>query len=390
MAKPNITPAFSANETASGLSTDTNAAPSSASLPWYQTAVSEKLNLRYPIIQAGMAGGSTTPELVAAVSNAGGLGSLGAGYMTAEQIREAIRRIRELTDRPFAVNLFIPEPYEVRPEDIAAMNEALGAYRRKLGLPEAPPAPDRYSEPFEEQLKTVLEERVPAFSFTFGQPSGDVIDRLRSRGIVTIGTATTVSEAVQLEQAGIDLIVGQGSEAGGHRGTFAVPHEQALVGTMALIPQIADRVRVPIIAAGGIMDGRGVAAALALGASGVQMGTAFLTALESGAHPRYQEELKRSTDESTTLTRAFSGKPARGIRNSFIADMERCEARIPPYPVQNALTRDIRQAAARAGDAEGMSLWAGQASALCRTEGAADIIRRTVRQVSELFGRLNA
>ncbi|WP_283777436.1 nitronate monooxygenase family protein [Paenibacillus sp. J2TS4] len=359
-------------------------------MPWYKTAVSEKLGLRYPIIQAGMAGGSTTPELVAAVSNAGGLGTLGAGYMTAQQIREALLRIRELTDRPFAVNLFIPEPYEVRSEDIAAMNEVLGTYRQKLGLPADPSPPDRYSEPFEEQLEVVLAEQVPAFSFTFGLPSGAVIERLQSCGIVTIGTATTVAEAVQLEQAGIELIVGQGSEAGGHRGTFAVPHEQALVGTMALIPQLADRVRVPVIAAGGIMDGRGVAAALALGASGVQMGTAFLTALESGAHPRYKEELMRSTDDSTTLTRAFSGKPARGIRNAFIADMERCEVRIPPYPVQNALTRDIRQAAARAGDAGGLSLWAGQAAALCRTEGAADIIRRTVQQTSERFGRFNA
>lgn len=351
---------------------------------WPNTKVSEILKIDYPIIQAGMAGGVTTPELVAAVSNAGGLGTLGAGYMTPEQIRDAIRQIRAKTDRPFGVNLFVPEPVSESSDKIAQMNQHLDRYRKQLGLNSLPEV-TKYAESFEEQLAVVLEERVPVFSFTFGALSPNIIGQLKNQGIVVVGTATTVREAVALEQSGVDLIVAQGYEAGGHRGTFLGSWQESLIGLMALIPQMVDHVHVPVIAAGGIMDARAIVASLVLGASGVQMGTTFLTCTESGAHPKYKEALLTSTEESTVITQAFSGKPARGIKNSFIVEMAQYNGEIPVYPIQNALTRDIRQAAARQNRTEWMSMWAGQASAMCKTLSASELIGKIVDDINRIL-----
>lgn len=351
---------------------------------WPQTQVSQRLNIQYPIIQGPMAGGVTTPELVAAVSNAGGLGTLGAGYMAPSQIREAIAAIRRLTDRPFAVNLFAPSPSAE--EDPARVARALGRlqpFRETLGLPPAEP-PAQVAETFGEQVDVVLAERVPVFSFTFGIPDPAVLAALKANGTCLIGTATSVAEGLALEAAGVDLIVGQGSEAGGHRATFQESFETALIGTLALIPQLADRVRLPVIAAGGIMDGRGIFAALALGASGVQMGTAFIPCPESGAPAAHKQAIIASTDVSTVITRAFSGKPARGIRNRFTAEMAPYEADLPEYPTQNALTREIRQAASRQGRTEFLSLWAGQGAPLSQVKSAADLVQTLVAQVLQV------
>ena len=353
---------------------------------WTRTAITEKLGLRYPIIQAGMAGGSTTPQLVAAVSNAGGLGTLGAGYMTPQAIREAIQEIRRLTDRPFAVNLFVNGIPEANEAAVAKVQGLMQKYREELNLPEPAPV-TKYAERYQEQLQVILEERVALFSFTFGMPTEAEMEELRDAGILTCGTATTVAEAVALEAHGVDMICGQGQEAGGHRGTFRLDAEHALVGTMALVPQIADAVQVPVIAAGGIMDGRGVAAALMLGASAAQLGTAFLTVEESGAHEVYKKAILESTDDSTALTRAFSGRYARGIRNRFLEEMAAHEADIPEYPIQNALTRNIRNAAAKQNDPSYMSLWAGQAAAMSTTGTADQLMERLVKQTNEVFGR---
>ncbi|MFD2171639.1 NAD(P)H-dependent flavin oxidoreductase [Tumebacillus lipolyticus] len=355
---------------------------------WTQTSVTQALHLEVPILQAGMAGGSTTPELIAAVSNAGGLGTLGAGYMTPEQMRGAIRAIRQLTDRPFAVNLFVNQIPTPDTEQVATIQNIMSKHRQELGIPE-PQLPSKYAEAYQDQLRVVIEENVPVFSFTFGIPSREEMDALKQRGIVTCGTATTVREAIVLEEHGVDLIVGQGSEGGGHRGTFLSSAEQALIGTMALIPQIVDRVSVPVIAAGGIMDGRGIAAALSLGADAVQLGTAFLTCSESGAHAQFKEAVRNSTDESTALTRAFSGKYARGIRNTFLSELAAHDADIPEYPIQNALTRDIRQAAAQQNNPAYMSLWAGQAAALSQSIGASDLMRKLVAQTNEAMRRFS-
>jgi len=351
---------------------------------WPTTALTEKIGIAYPIIQAPMAGGMTTPQLVAAVANAGGLGSLAAGYLEPEEIRLTIAEIRTLTDRPFAVNLFIPETVSDDPERIERAHALLDPYRRELGL-SAAASPVRYLPDFGEQLAAILEERVAIFSFTFGVPKPDEVEALRQRGIVTMGTATHLLEAIVLEESGVDMIVAQGLEAGGHRGTFVGPPEQGLVGTLALIPLLANHIRIPFVAAGGIMDGRGIAAALALGAAGVQMGTAFLTCTESGAPPSYKEILCHGTEITTTLTRAFSGKLARSLKNRFINEMQAFEAELPGYPIQHALTREIRQAAARQGRPEFMSLWASQGCPLCNPKPAGQLLTDWITQVEGLL-----
>ncbi|EFM11264.1 2-nitropropane dioxygenase NPD [Paenibacillus curdlanolyticus YK9] len=352
-----------------------------------ETALTRMLDLQYPIIQAPMAGGPTTPELIAAVSNAGGLGSLGAGYLTPDQTREAIKAIKQLTERPFCVNLFVPEQPNGSSSAIAEMNGRLNRYRAELGIDPNPPTPASI-ETFEEQVQVLLDERVPIVSFTFGIPSLDILHAMQQRGVIVIGTATTVEEGMQLEAAGVDAIVAQGSEAGGHRGTFLTPANDALIGTMALIPQMVDRVTVPVIAAGGIMDGRGLVASLALGASAVQMGTAFLACPESGAHAAYKSKILSSREDSTDITYAFSGKAARGIRNHFMNSMRSYPGTIPAYPVQNTMTRDIRQAAAKANNPAYMSLWAGQGTRLATERGAADVVKQTIEQASALISSM--
>ena len=248
---------------------------------WYETSVSGILRTKYPVIQAPMAGGPTKPELVAAVSNGGGLGSYGAGYTPPGKLRNEIHAIRNLTEKKFAINLFVPEA-AIRDENkIEKIIKAMKPYRDKFGLNEIP-ATVEIKQYFLEQIKVIIDEKVPVVSFTFGIPDSEVLELLRSGDIKVIGTATTVDEAVELDKAG------------GHRGSFRKNPEEALVGTMALIPQVVDNVSIPVVAAGGIMDGRGIVASLALGASGVQLGTAFLTCIESGASDLHKEAILRS------------------------------------------------------------------------------------------------
>lgn len=360
-----------------------------------RTALTRLLGIEHPIIQAPMAGGPTTPALAAAVANAGGLGTLGAAYLAPDTLRREIAAVRALTDRPFGVNLFVPATPGtpgVTTEQVARAQALLNPLRAELGLPPSPEVPP-LADSFADQIAVVIAERVPVLSFTFGIPAREHLDALRAAGALTIGTATTVAEGVALERARVDAIVGQGSEAGGHRGTFApdtASAERALVGTLALIPQLVDAVRVPVIAAGGIGDGRGLLAALALGAAGAQMGTAFLACPESGAHPQHKAAVLSATDADTVITRAFSGRSARGIVNHFIEHMRPHEAEVAPFPVQNALTRDIRQAAARADRGEYLSLWAGQAARLATARPAAEVVRATVEQAERLLRQLGA
>ncbi|MDQ4106614.1 MAG: nitronate monooxygenase [Actinomycetota bacterium] len=341
------------------------------------TPVTRLLRIDHPVIQAPMAGGITTPGLVAAVSNAGGLGSLGAGYMAPEALRKAVSEIRSLTQRPFAVNLFVPEPFDEASARVRRVNELMEPYRAELGIG-IPDEVGAYARSFADQLAVVIEERVPVFSFTFGVPAEEQTSSLKEAGTAVIGTATTVREALTLEAAGVDAVTGQGAEAGGHRGTFLGDFADATVGTFALIPQLADALRIPVIASGGVADGRGLAAALMLGAGAVQMGTAFLACEESGAHPEYKRAVLEATEESTAITRAFSGKPARAIRNRFLKEMEDHEGEIPPYPIQNAWTKDIRDAAKEQSRPEFMSLWAGQAAGLSRPASAAEVVESVV------------
>jgi nitronate monooxygenase len=258
------------------------------------------------------------------------------------------------------------------------MNPAVAAvarYHRELGLPEpaapAPPAVDTFAA----QFAAILESGAAIFSFTFGIPPAEALAAAKRAGIFLMGTATTVEEARALEHAGADAVVAQGSEAGGHRGTFAGPFEGGMIGTFALVPQIVDAVSVPVVASGGIMDGRGIAAALALGASAVQMGTAFLPSKEAGIADAYKAALLAAQETATRITRAFSGRPARGIVNRFMTEVETAGGEaILPFPLQNALTRPLRTAATKQGRAEFLSLWAGQGTRLARRLPAADLV----------------
>lgn len=350
----------------------------------------KKLNIKIPIIQAPMAGGATTPHLVASVSNSGGLGSFGAGYLSPAKIREGIRAIRRLTNHPFAVNLFVPSLFDVEKNknEIRKMNEQLKIYRERLGIQEQSIA--AYQENFDEQVCVLLEEKVPVFSFAFGIPSSEILAKFAANNIVIIGMATTVREAIEIEKNGCDILVAQGSEAGGHRATFLNGYRSSLIGTMALVPQIVDKVKIPVVASGGIMDGRGLVAALALGASGVQMGTAFLTCPESGIHELYKRAILESTEERTVITKIFSGKPARGITNQFIEEMEKYEHEdsLPDYPIQNGLTQDIRKAAALQNKTNFMSMWAGQGTRLSHSKPAEKLISDIKEEADQIIEAL--
>lgn len=344
-----------------------------------ETRLTSMLSIKYPIIQAGMAGTVTTAELVAAVSEAGGLGTLGAGYMKPDAIRRAIADIRERTSKPFAVNLLIARRRLLDSQTIENGRRILRPMEEQLGVKE--PNSAIQEEDYHEKLAVLIEERVPVVSFAFDIPSIKEMRALKKNGTLVIGTATNVREAKVLANIGVDAIVGQGSEAGGHRSTFLGSEQQSLIGTMALIPQIVAAIpSMPIIAAGGIMDGRGLVAALALGAVGIQMGTAFLTCTESGTHPVHKEAVLHSHERSTVVTRAFSGRYARGIENAFIKKMQGKEQDLPPYPIQNSLTSPLRSAAAQQGNGDYMALWAGQASALAKERTAASLIEKTMEE----------
>jgi nitronate monooxygenase len=340
-----------------------------------------RLGIEHPVIQAPMGGGPSTPELVAAVSNAGGLGSLGAAYLTPDQITEAIRKIKSLTDKPFNVNLFAGG-YETRPHDPKPMLAMLAEIHEALALP-APILPQLPPDPFPAQFDAVLAADPPIFSFTFGIPNADAMAKLKARHITIIGTATTVQEARLLSDAGVDAILAQGAEAGAHRGTFAGPFESALVPTFTLVPSIRNAMSVPVIASGGIMDGRDISRALRLGASAAALGTAFLTCPESGASEAYKRAILAAGKDTTVITRAFSGRPARGLANAFITKMTDKENIILPYPLQNILTRAMRTAAASRGDSGFLSLWAGTGVARARVLPAADLVQQLVAEIYE-------
>ncbi len=339
--------------------------------------------IQVPVIQAPMAGaGINTPQLAASVSNAGGLGSVATAYLSLPQVEQAIRQVREQTQRPFAVNLFAPSANEVLAGDVESQLRLLEPIHQRMGL--TPPVlPARLDEPFQELVELLISLRVSLVSFTFGILPEDALKRFKAQGAYLMGTATTVAEAKLLEAAGIDAVIAQGSESGGHRGSFSSSTPSA-VGTMALVPQIVDATQIPVIASGGIMDGRGVVAALALGASAVQMGTAFLPCAESGAPEVYKQAVLQAADDSTALTKAFSGRWARGIRNQFMEQSERSQSEPISFPWQNALTREMRSAAAKQGDRELLSLWAGQGTRLARRMTAADLMAALESEIHQV------
>jgi nitronate monooxygenase len=349
----------------------------------------ELFGIRYPIVQGPFGGGLSSVRLAASVSDAGGLGSYGAHILDPRQITDLVAELRAATPGPFAVNLWIPQPGEreayLTPEEFERHVGRLRPYLTELGVPEP-----RYDAPtgqdYEAQIEALLRAAPPVISFVMGVPSPDVLAEARGRGIVTVGTATTVDEAIALERAGVDAVVASGSDAGGHRGAFLRPVTESLVGTFSLIPQVVDAVSLPVVAAGGIADARGVAAALTLGADGVQIGTAFLATEESGASTVHKRALHSEDARVTVLTRVFSGRLARGIPNRFQREMAVHEDDIPPYPAQNNLTQALRAAANQRGMHDYVHLWAGQAAALTASRPAAEYLDALIADTARLLG----
>jgi nitronate monooxygenase len=353
------------------------------------TPLMQRLRMAHPIIKAPLAGSGDTPEFVAAACNAGVIGFLGAAYLTPDQILSHVAEIRARTARPFGINLFAPQPPQNHKGKPKTMLARVAPYFAELNLP-APSLPKSSGISFDEQVSAVCESGAGSFSFTFGNLPAKTIRTIKARNMFVIGTATTVDEAVALENSGVDAIVAQGSEAGGHRGTFGGDFNSGLVGGISLVPQVVDAVHVPVIASGGIMDGRGIVAALVLGASAVQMGTAFLICRESGAPDAYKTAILAAHEDQTRITRAFSGRPARGIVNRFMTEVEfdHDDDAILPFPVQNALTRPMRTEAAKQGRAEFLSLWAGQGVRMARRKSVAELVAQLAREIDAAVAAL--
>ena len=310
------------------------------------------------------------------------------GRVPPDALRRAVRAIKAQTDRPFGVNFLLAPPEPLGdPATVLAFIERL---RDSLGLPPASPSLDLPPSPLPEQIDVVVAEGVPVLGFALGHP-GPLVERGHAAGATVIATATTVDEAVQLAEGGVDVVVAQGAEAGGHRSTFdvGVDRQGALIGTVALVPQVVDAVAVPVVAAGGIMDGRGLAAVLALGAVGAQLGTRFLTARESGASAAYQERLLSATEADTVITTALTGRPTRSVRNRYLDEFGREGLEPLAWPFQTMALEDVYAAAWARDDADFFPLQAGQGlRLLTRGQGAAEIVKEIVEQAASVLSRV--
>lgn len=353
---------------------------------WPKSSLRERLELVHPIIQAPMIPISLA-DMVVAVSEAGALGSLGSASMSAATIEAQVSAIRAHTQRAFSLNFFVHQAPVLDHAQLDRWRKRLASHRQALALPPEQPQINA-PPPFDDaMLNAVLKLKPAAVSFHFGVPGAHAIDALKQAGIYLLGCATTAPEALQLEAAGMDAVIAQGFEAGGHRGTFAPPFARAEIGLMSLLPQVADAVRVPVVAAGGIADGRGIAAALTLGAAGVQLGTAFLGTPEATLDAGYRRVLQEPRAAVTQLTKLYTGRPARGIVTRFMEELAPYEDDTLAYPLQRAITGPLGQAALKQGNPEYHSLWAGQSAALTRQLPAATLIATLVAETERAFAR---
>jgi nitronate monooxygenase len=365
--------------------------------PSLRTALCDLLGIELPVLQAPMAG-VVTPALVAAVSNAGGLGILPGIGLPPDELRRQIRAVRALTTRPFGVNLLLhpdirqpPDPASAPPERARAAAEFLGRTRAALGLPAVDALPPRPPALADAAFEVVVEARVPVFSVGLGVPTADMVARCRALGTRVIAMAATVPDARTLAAAGVDAVIAQGGEAGGHRSTWVKREgpDRAVIGTLALVPQVVDAVRVPVVAAGGIADGRQLAAALALGAAGVLLGTRFVACAESAAPAFYRDALVAADSDSTVVSDAFTGLYARFLRTPFLD--EHAAAGAPTFPplVQQAAVADITAAARARGDGAHYPQYAGQGVGMIRdVPRAADIVHAIAREARGSLGAL--
>ncbi|TBX27881.1 NAD(P)H-dependent flavin oxidoreductase [Nioella sediminis] len=355
-------------------------------MAWHDTPLTRALNIDYPIIQAPMAG-ATTPAMAAAAANAGAMGSLGCAMMGAEAMAQELRAAQAGTNRSLNVNFFVhdrPVPDEDLNAEVAAR---LAPWYDRLGAG-AVKAPVDAIPMFDEALcEAVIACGPTVASFHFGLPNMALVTQLKAAGILILSSATSAAEARWLEDHGADIIVAQGAEAGGHNGWFLPRKGADLTGTLALVPRVVDAVSVPVVAAGGIADGRGVAAALMLGAAGVQVGTAFLATPECASPEVHKQSVIAATGDDTMATRAYSGRLARGIANDFSREMA-AHADWPDFPLMNAATGPIRAASAKAGLPDAVALWSGQGAGLVRAETTSQVVSRMVAETEAALARV--
>ena len=354
---------------------------------WNKTKFTDLLGIKYPIVQGPFGGGLSSVTLTSTVSNAGALGSFGGQPFTAEEIMETCMAIRKATSKPFNINLWVHDRDEglsgFEDEDYKKLTDLYRPYFHELGLP-IPERPKDLGAKFEEQVEAIFEAKPAVFSFVYGIPPDYVLEKCRQLGIKTVGAATTAEEAIALEKAGVDALVATGFEAGGHRVSFLQTAEDSLTGTFSLIPQVADSVNIPIIAAGGIADARGIKAAFALGADAVQMGTAFLATNQSNASQDHKDKLFSPASKHTALTKIFTGRLSRGIRNRLMEELKGKEDLLAPYPLQGKFMSYLKAYPATANsNPDFKSYWAGQSASLLKHRDAKLLIESLVSEISK-------
>ncbi|WP_298741509.1 nitronate monooxygenase [uncultured Chitinophaga sp.] len=360
---------------------------------WYNTKAKAILGIEYPILQGPFGGGLSSAELVATVSNAGGLGGYGAYTLSPQEIYDIDKQIRAATAKPYNLNLWVSDTDgpdgSVSDEQYELARKTFQPYFDELGIP-VPAKPAPFKSRFENQLQVVLDIRPEVFSFMFGLLPGDVLDQLRKRGIKTIGAATTLDEAIALDQTGVDLIIASGFEAGGHRPSFLAAAEASTTGTFVLVQLIREKVKTPVIAAGGIADGRGIAAALTLGADAVQVGTAFLATDESNALPIHRHMLFSEAARYTTLSRAFTGRLGRGITSRIARDLIAREKQFLPFPLQTTFMSPLRKAAVEQQQWDMVLFWGGQIAPLLKHRSAKQLMQSLIAETTAHFNYLKA
>ncbi|HTE00793.1 MAG TPA: nitronate monooxygenase [Mucilaginibacter sp.] len=360
---------------------------------WYQTKASEILGIEYPILQGPFGGNLSSVGLVSTVSNAGGLGGYGAYTLSPQEIIEVDQQIKAATNKPYNINLWVSDTDAVdgtaSDEQFKQAQLLFKPYFDELGI-DLPGKPESFKSRFENQVEAILHQRPPVFSFMFGTPSADILERCHRLGIVTIGAATTLDEAIVLESAGVDMIIASGFEAGGHRPSFLASAESSTTGTFVLLQLIKEKVKTPVIAAGGIANGKGVAAALALGADAAQIGTAFLATDESNATAIHRQMLFSEAAKYTTLSRAFTGRLGRGITSRIAKDLVYQEKGFLPFPLQTQFMSHLRKAAIEQEKWDMILFWGGQIAPVLKHTKAAELMRSILEETTAYFDHLKA
>ena len=352
-------------------------------MPWPDTPITDLFDIAYPIVQAPMAGASS-PAMAAAVAAAGGLGSLGCAGMSADTVQAEIAAAHRGTNRPVNVNFFTHSPPQENPALTKAAMDRLAPWYERLGAGQPKPPADNMF-PFDTAMcDALVAAGARVVSFHFGLPAPELVARVKDAGMIVLSSATSVAEARWLEERGADVIVAQGVEAGGHNGWFLPRNGADVATTMALVPRVVDAVSVPVLAAGGIADGRGIAAALMLGASGVQIGTAFLATPECRTAEAHKRAVAAASGDDTLATRAYSGRSARGLVNAYSAEMAQYDD-WPEFPLMNAATGPLRAASAAAGHGDAFALWAGQAAGLARAETTTEVMGRLISETDAVL-----